>query len=301
MIEALRLADFRFIILGALVSLIWLVVRALAWKALVADRATLSQTFLTINEGYLLNNFLPFRLGEVARAFLLGNKTGLGFWQVFPTVVIERFMDLGMAVGLLLVSAIFVVGGSWAREAAIAAGIIVALGFVVLYLLARYQDRAIAIINRLTRLHPVLERLSNRVVPPFLAGLTALTDTRLFLRALFWIAVDWFLAFVQYYFIMRAFFPEVQPLWAAFTLGVAAIGIAAPSSPGALGVLELSIVGALSVFGVDPSAGLAYALSTHAVQYLLTGVLGAYGLVRDGESFIGLYQRVRQIPNSANQ
>ena len=105
MIEALRLADFRFIILGALVSLIWLVVRALAWKALVADRATLSQTFLTINEGYLLNNFLPFRLGEVARAFLLGNKTGLGFWQVFPTVVIERFMDLGMAVGLLLVSA----------------------------------------------------------------------------------------------------------------------------------------------------------------------------------------------------
>ncbi len=31
-----------------------------------------------MNEGYLINNFLPFRLGELGRALLLGGETGLG-------------------------------------------------------------------------------------------------------------------------------------------------------------------------------------------------------------------------------
>jgi uncharacterized membrane protein YbhN (UPF0104 family) len=76
---------------------------------------------------------------------------------------------------------------------------------------------------------------------------------------------------------------------------VAALGIAAPSSPGALGLLELSIVGALSLFGLDPSTALALAITVHIVQYLVTGGLGTYALARDGESLIGLYRRVRRL------
>jgi uncharacterized membrane protein YbhN (UPF0104 family) len=60
-------------------------------------------------------------------------------------------------------------------------------------------------------------------------------------------------------------------------------------------VLELSIVGALSLFGLDPSVALALAITVHVVQYLVTGVLGAYALARDGESLTGLYRRVRAI------
>jgi len=93
----------------------------------------------------------------------------------------------------------------------------------------------------------------------------------------------------------QCLFPGCQAALAAFSMGVAALGIAAPSSPGAVGVLELSIVGALSLFGLDPSTALALAISIHIVQYLTTGVLGAYALAQDGESLIGLYRRVRNI------
>jgi len=89
-----------------------------------------------------LNNLLPFRLGEVGRAFLLSRKAGLGFWQVLSTIVIERILDLSMAVGLLFSTLPFVVGATWAREAAFLVGGMVILGLVVLYILARSRERA---------------------------------------------------------------------------------------------------------------------------------------------------------------
>ena len=41
---------------------------------------------------------------------------------------------------------------------------------------------------------------------------------------------------------------------------------------------------------------LAYALTAHLLNYLITGVLGAYALARDGETISGLYYRLRRIP-----
>ncbi|HSB00032.1 MAG TPA: lysylphosphatidylglycerol synthase domain-containing protein, partial [Anaerolineales bacterium] len=93
--------------------------------------------------------------------------------------------------------------------------------------------------------------------------------------------------------LLAAFFPGAKLVWAAFSLGVAALGIAAPSSPGALGVMELAIVGALSLFGLNASTALAFAITAHLMQYLTTGVLGAYFLAKDGESLTGLYRRIK--------
>ena len=73
------------------------------------------------------------------------------------------------------------------------------------------------------------------------------------------------------------------------------MGIAAPSSPGAVGVYELVVVGALALFGIPAATALAFALTAHLTQYLLVGVLGTIGLARDGESLIGLYRQTRNI------
>jgi uncharacterized protein (TIRG00374 family) len=128
-----------------------------------------------------------------------------------------------------------------------------------------------------------------------IAGLAVLTDGRRFLWALLWLTLDWAIAIFQYYVLIRAFIPEATLLWASFALMVAALGIAAPSSPGGVGVFEAAIVGALALFGVEASVALAAAITAHLIQYLVTGVLGVYALFKDGESLTGLYRRVRQI------
>jgi hypothetical protein len=301
LVEALRLADYRIILLAIPISLAWLLVRAIVWRTLLQEKATLSQTFFTINEGYLLNNILPFRLGEVARAFLLGRKADLNFWQVFPTVLIERALDLAMAAGLLLSTLPFVVGASWALQAAIAAGSIVLAGLGGLYLLARNREWAMRQFEKLAARWPTLQKVGSRQLQAFFTGLAVLTDLRRFLRAIFWVLVNWLIAIVQYYAFVRAFFPQAQLLWGAFSLGVMALGVAAPSSPGSIGVMELALVGALSLFGLDNSVSLALALTAHLNNYLITGLLGAYALARDGETLAGIYHRARHISATNDQ
>src|SRR4030067_2004354 len=100
--QALLQADLRFLLAGALASLLWLVIRGFVWRTLLQNQASYRDSFFTINEGYLLNNVLPFRLGEIAAAFLMGRKTGLGFWQVHPSIFIARALDLAIAHRLFL-------------------------------------------------------------------------------------------------------------------------------------------------------------------------------------------------------
>lgn len=267
----------------------------MVWRTLLQNKANYSQVFFTVTEGYLLNNLLPFRLGEVARALLLSQKASLPFWEVLSTIVIERILDLAMAVGLILITLPFVVGASWAGEAAFGAGSLVVVGLVVLYMLARNREWAIRLYEKLGARWPILLRIGGGRVTAFLTGLSVLTAGTLFFKAIAWSFTNWLVALAQYYILMLAFFPHAKLLWAAFALGVAALGIAAPSSPGALGVLELSIVGALALFGLNSSTALAYAIVSHVFNYLSNGLLGSYALARDGESLTGLYQRVRRI------
>ena len=274
--------------------------RGLVWRTLLQEKATYSQVFFTLNEGYLLNNILPFRLGEIGRALLLAEKANLRFLQVFSTVIIERGMDVGMAAGLLLITLPFVVGGIWAKNAALVAGALTLSGFIGMYLLARNSQCATAWFNRATMRWPVLNRLGQTQFHAFLNGLEVITDAHRFLRAILWSLLDWGIAVFQYYWFLLAFFPNGKLLWASFLLGVSSLGIAAPSSPGSLGVFELIVVGTLSLFGLDPAKALAMALVAHSSNYVLTGILGAYGLAKDGETITGLYHRLRQFSQSVN-
>ena len=293
--QAILLADFRYIILALLLMLLWLVVRGIFWRTLLQEKARYSDVFWTLNEGYLINNLLPFRLGEVARAFLLSKKSGLSFWEILSTIFIERIMDITYAVGLFFLLLPFVVGAGGQRQSTILMGVVIALVFLSLYLLARNRDWALGVNEKIGKRWLPIQRLTGRIVPSLIAGLSVLTDGRRFLWALIWLTLDWAIAIFQYYVLVRAFIPEATLLWASFALMVAALGIAAPSSPGGVGVFEAAIVGALALFGVDSSVALAAAITAHLIQYLVTGVLGAYALFKDGESLTSLYRRVRQI------
>ncbi len=293
--KALQLADYRYIALSLILAILWQLVRGAAWRTLLQEKASYKDVFLTVNEGYLLNNVLPFRLGEIGRSYLLSRKSPLGFWEILPTIVIERGLDVAFAAGLLLCTLPFVVGATWARQAGIITGGIVVAGLVFMYILARNEARALSIFEKLSLRWPLLKRIGGNILPSFFTGLSVLTSPARFIRAILWFALNWGLSILQYYTLLLAFFPNGQFLWAVFTLGAAALGIAAPSSPGAIGVLELTIVGALALFHQNPSSAFAFAITAHIFNYLISGIIGAYALAQDGESLTGLYKSARSL------
>ncbi|MDX1437903.1 MAG: lysylphosphatidylglycerol synthase transmembrane domain-containing protein [Anaerolineales bacterium] len=292
-LDTLLNADVRLIFGGIVFFFISLFARAVGWRILLLEQASFSRVFYTVNEGYLLNNILPFRLGEIARALIMSGTTSLGFWQVLSTIVIERAFDLILAAGILLATIPFVFQVEWAVQAAVVVLAVVVLGLVFLYLLAKNRERALSFYDRICARWQVFSRLGRERIESFFTGLAALTDASRFIRALGWMALVWGLTLVEYYLILLAFDPEAEFVWAAFSLGLLALGVAVPSAPGSLGVYEASLVGALLVFGVDPAIALAYAITTHFLFVFLTGVIGFYALLRDGLSIGRIYQQAR--------
>lgn len=303
--QALQLANYWLVGVFLGLTFLWLVVRSVVWYSLLEQNYPLGNVFLAINQGYLLNNLLPFRLGEIGRAILLKSKTnissesanpgGTGFFYIISTILIERALDLAMATGLLLITLPFVIGANWALQAAMSATGLVLVGLGGLFILARNRTWAQMKVVQISARIPLLQKVGNKQINTFLNGLTTLTDSRRFLKVTGLMILNWTIAVLQYFTLMLAFFPQAKLLFAAFSLGVVALGIAVPSSPGAIGIMELSLVGALSVFKLDPSVAFALALTAHLTNYLLTGIIGAYAFAKDGQKITDLYQRARRL------
>ena len=292
MFAALRSADYRFVAVAVVLVFAWLWVRAIVWRTLLRERASYWDVFHSLNAGYLLNAFLPFRLGELGRAYLLSLKTDLKFVEILPTIVIERSIDLAITAAIFLSSLPFVVGAKGADRIAIILGVLVLAGLLFLYILAKNDQWALDTFHKISARWPSIQRFGGNLLESFLTGLGALTDGWLFARFMFWMLLNWSLSIVSFYLIARAFYPQAQWIWAMFGLGAGAFGNAVPSLPGAVGTYEGALGGALTLLSGDRSTSLAMALTSHLLNYLTAIILGGYALIRDGQSLSGIYQQL---------
>ena len=291
-VAAIRAADYRILAVATVLSFSWMYMRAIVWRTLLRDRASYRDVINSLGEGYLLNNILPFRLGEIGRAFMLSRKSGLPFVEILPTIIIERAVDIAYTAGIFLAALPFITGTSGANRIGIIIGVVVMIGLLGMYLLARNDEWALNTFHRLSARWPAVQRLGGGILEPFLAGLVVLTDGWVFARFLFWMTLNWLLAIVNYYLIIRAFFPQTQMTWAMFGLGAAAFGGAVPSLPGAVGTFEGAFGGALTILTGDQSTSLAVALVSRFLNYLTSFVIGGIALAREGESLSGIYREL---------
>lgn len=297
MAESFSKANYGLLVIAVALGFVWIGVRTQVWRTLLRDRPKYSDVFWTVGEGYLLNNFLPFRLGEIGRAFLLSRKSGMTFMEILPTIVIERVMDLGYT-AIIFVSVIpFVVGAGDTQQSGVTAGVVVLVAFALLYILARSNKWALDLFHKLTARFPKLQQVGGSFLESFFAGLSVLTDGWLFIRFLFWMTLNWLIAILAYYLIIHAFFPQANLIWAMFGLGMAAFGGAIPSAPGAVGTFEGAIVFALKLLGADESTAFAAALAMRLYNYINSAVVGGIGLLREGKTLSGVYQELMNFRN----
>jgi uncharacterized protein (TIRG00374 family) len=301
MVKAIRQADYRLLAVAFVLSFLWMVLRAKVWQTLLRDRPSFVNTFFTEGEGYLLNAFLPFRLGELGRAFLISRKSGIQFSEVLPTIVIERVVDLGITAAILLASLPFVVGAQGSERIGYIVGGIVILGLAMMYVLARYNQWALDLFHKLSARWPSLQRFGGGFLESFFAGLGVLTDGWLFLRFLFWMILNWGIAVGAYYLMIRAYFPDAQFIWTFFALGAVAFGGAIPALPGGVGTADGAITAALTLLTGDGATALAVALTVRLYNYLNSGVIGGIGLAREGETLGGVYRELMALRKKDTQ
>ncbi|MHB8114707.1 MAG: lysylphosphatidylglycerol synthase transmembrane domain-containing protein [Bellilinea sp.] len=286
---ALRRFSLGYIGVMVLLTLVFLLIRAGVSRVLLSGRPKLSEAFWAINQGYLLNNILPFRLGEIGRAVLLGQQTNLPAAQILSSIIIERALDIAIAATMLLSTLPLALEMTWAKPVAIIMLAVVAAGMASLFLMARHHLKVSAWVDKLGIRWKFVGKWVAPQVRSLLTGLTALTDLRQFILALLLLLASWAIAIGVYYVGLLAIAPTVPIWWGVFTDAVLALGIAIPSAPAALGTFEAATVGALTILGIDQTTGLAYAITLHFMQILVTGALGLVGLMRQGRSISSLF------------
>ena len=91
----------------------------------------------------------------------------------------------------------------------------------------------------------------------------------------------------MYWAIFRAMGMHALSFDAAFlVMTVASLVVIVPSSPGYIGVFHATVVFTLNtVFGVDKSDALSYAVVMHAFNYLWLILIGIYSMWHEGLSY----------------
>ena len=277
------------ILIAAGLVIISLFTRAYAWRVILQERISLWQSYMIINAGYFVNTILPFRLGEISRAFLL-MPSGLGFWEALPSIVLERLFDFGFALSLLFIGLPSAL--EFTNNLAYVYTLVglVAFAVVVLILIVINRGRVLNWLEGIPLHNQKFKGRTIRFARSVITSLEILTSFRRTLKVLLGMAASWGIALAFQYILLRAFIPDAKLAWAAFALGAVAVGVSVPSSPGNIGLYEGSLTLALTACGVDPSLAFTYALTSHVINLGITTGFGAYGLVREGVGLRDVWQ-----------
>lgn len=271
---------------------VWL--RAVRWRCLLRPVKDLpiGMLFRTIVIGYTANDVLPFRLGEVVRAIVLGERGGVSKAATLTTIVVERIIDGLTMVGFMVAASLFLPLDDLlqytVRVSALLMGAVVALLYVVA-MSRRAADRLLALLLR--PLPSALAAKVSSLASAFLDGLGSLRSPRDLVGVLVFSVLGW-LPEAGMYALIGVGFGLGQP-FPTFMLTTAAgnLGAMIPSTPGYVGVFDAPAKYVLVLSGVPDSLAASYILVVHAALLVPVIALGLVFLWQYGLSLANLRAR----------
>lgn len=268
-------------------------VRAARWSILLEPlaRSDSRQLFPVVVVGYMANNVLPLRTGEIVRAYLIRRKYNVRKTSVLATIAVERIFDGFTMLGFMLVATAFVSFTSELQHLAIVAFVLftgLLIGLFLLTLGGTLLDRLIQIV-----LGPLPTRVADsveRLTESFLSGLGVFRNRRDLLKVASLSLVAWLFEASMYYTIARGFGPVIREAMGIaatlMTTGVANMATLIPSSPGYIGQFEFGVKLVLNgALDVPQGQALAFAILVHAALYFPITIWGVVEWSRQHLSF----------------
>jgi glycosyltransferase 2 family protein len=266
------------------------VIRLIRWRLLLRDTDGSALPALplwhAVAIGFMANNLLPFRAGEVVRIIAASRLAGARFSAVLSSIAVERIFDGLAVVALLSLSLIasdlppdVAVGGVSVRHAAQVAGAMGAAGLVAGLLVVAFPAAAERAIRSVLPAGRMTERII-ALIDGLRHGLTVLRSPSLLAGTVIWSLVLWLMNALALYVGFKAFDIQVGFLGALLMQGILIFGITVQLTPGFLGQFEAAIVAALALFRVPNDVASSYAIAYHILTFLPIILLGAWSLAR---------------------
>ncbi len=286
--NALRSVNY-FVLMPALVAQFsCFVLKGIGWRYLLVPakkdvRATSTISVLVV--GLMVNNLFPAKMGELARAYLIGERENLPKTLGLSTILIEHLLDILVLMIFLLVLLPSVPIPPWLRTGGALTGFLAVALIAAVFIVMRHEEKFLGWASKwLDRLPVRLRGKAQAILGSFLRGLRVVTGRYVFYTFAALLAM-WCVVVLVAYLIMAAFglFLPVQA--AVMVVIFTAFGKIIPSSPGAVGTYHYLAIVVLTAFGVAKEIALGYAIVLHGFFFVVEVSVGILILVAGNLSF----------------
>jgi len=295
LVTALKGMQWSILFLAMVLCFFNLLIRGIRWQILLAPLGLFAvrDAFVYLNIGYMANNLLPFRLGEIIRAVLLGQKKAINTSAVLATIVLERLLDMLSLSALTLILMLAMPIAPLMKQTALVFGGMSFLGVAGLWWVAGHLSAAgmeklqtspesnyAAHLGRAKLTRALQIAISAGRL--FTKGLAAVRSPRQAAAAVTYSILAWGLAMGFTWLVLEAC--SLHLPWTATLMVVVMVnlGVAIPSAPGFVGVMHFLAVLALSPWAADEAAALGFSVIYHALPFLITVALGGAFLWKEG-------------------
>ena len=298
MLEAVAGANYLFVAPAVAVYLVSVLFRSLRWRSLLRHmrEVSVARLYPVVVVGYMANNLLPMRLGELVRSYYVGEREGISKTSALMTIFVERLLDALTLLLFIAAIALFVplvglaeafgekYGVFWPLLVA-ALSVPFLLAFTTLLIVAFAPHRAKIVATGIIRPLPVrLRERLRQMVDLLVDGLKPLSSPgailSLFLLSIpIWLFEAGLFFIIGYAFRLQDHFggPVEMAIAMVLLTAIANIGSSVPAAPGGIGLFELvarETLVLIPLATVDRSVAAGYVAVVHAALLLPMIVLG---------------------------
>jgi uncharacterized protein (TIRG00374 family) len=238
-----------------------------------------STVFFANMIGYLGNNVLPARAGEVMRAAYVARKENISISFIIATGITERLVDLAALVIIGATSLFFVDAFPRSMQDALKSFAVIAIaGVAFLFLLPYFHVLFNRILVSLSFLGESLQTKIKGIMTRFLEGVKVILRVERGLPFIFFTALIWMMDGISTVLFSLAFNESLTLLQAFLFIAALGLSSAIPSTPGYVGVYQFVAVTVLAPFGIKRESALAMILVSQALNLLVVSLWGGLGL-----------------------
>jgi uncharacterized protein (TIRG00374 family) len=301
--SALSNVNISVLAVAVSVFLTTFLVRTWRWQLLLRPTRQVAyrRLFSVVMIGYMANNILPARLGEIVRAYVLNRKEGIRKSSSLATIFIERIFDglsllfilgallLAHQMGWLSMEHAFPASIQWAG---LGAGTVFFIAFAGVLTLEFYPPFATLITRLIEQFSPqALRARLLEIVQAFREGVSCVRSLGAMVLVFGGSILIWTIEGITYSLVGQAFALDL-PLRAFFiTMVIVNLGTLIPSAPGYLGTFQFFCWLSLALFGMSKEMAVSYGLVLNVMEYLPVTLLGILFLLSENVSLQSLLRR----------
>jgi len=290
-------------LLAALLTFLHFFTRALRWKVLMVHEKPDVRLYNMVAAnaiGFTVSYLFPGRIGELVKPLYLARQEKCRPGFAIGTVVVERIFDVFTMCALLgifllarpLYVTIFKIQTDYQNNLTVLGSIGAAVATVLLAVCLGFiffRDKALSLAGAVLRIRIIPERFRAKVLEllhEFIDGLKFFRSFRTLLAYIALSFVVWLGIIFHYWVLFLAFDIRLNYFFLFPYVFLTAVGASIPT-PGMVGGYHFfSKQGLIELFGMNPSEAGGLTVVFHAVQYIVTCLVGLLFLWKDGLSLV---------------